>query len=59
VRGRCRDDRDTERCGSEEKRLSYRPEQQAAAELVRRAEERGLSLPGPDGLLTQPTMTLL
>lgn len=26
-------------------------EQQAAAELVRRAEERGLSLPGPDGLL--------
>ena len=34
-------------------------EQQAAAELVRRAKEQGLSLTGPDGLLKQLTKTLL
>ena len=33
------------------KRAELSAEQRAAAELVRRAEERGLSLPGPDGLL--------
>jgi putative transposase len=30
-------------------------EQQVAAELVRQARERGLSLTGPDGLLKQLT----
>jgi hypothetical protein len=34
-------------------------EQQAAAELVRLAKERGLSLTGPDGLLKQLTKTVL
>src|SRR4051812_16797986 len=34
-------------------------EQQAAAELVRLAKERGLSLTGPDGLLRQFTKTVL
>src|SRR5688500_15184996 len=34
-------------------------EQQAAAELVRRAKEQGLSLTGPDGLLKQLTKTVL
>jgi transposase-like protein len=34
-------------------------EQQAAAELVRLARERGLSLTGPDGLLKQLTKTVL
>jgi putative transposase len=34
-------------------------EQQAAAELVRQAKERGLSLTGPDGLLRQLTKTVL
>src|ERR671912_2963948 len=34
-------------------------EQQAAAELVRQAKERGLSLTGPDGLLKQLTKTVL
>ena len=34
-------------------------EQQAAAELVRLAQERGLSLTGPDGLLKQLTKTVL
>ncbi len=31
----------------------------AAAELVRRARERGLSLTGPDGLLKQLTTTVI
>jgi hypothetical protein len=35
------------------------PEEQAAAELVRQAKERGLSLTGPDGLLKQLTKTVL
>lgn len=35
------------------------PEQQAAAELVRLAKERGLSLTGPEGLLKQLTKTVL
>src|SRR4051795_8027422 len=34
-------------------------EQQAAAELVRLAQEQGLSLTGPDGLLMQLTKTVL
>jgi putative transposase len=34
-------------------------EQQAAAELVRRAKEQGLSLTGPGGLLKQLTKTVL
>jgi putative transposase len=34
-------------------------EQQAAQELVRMAREQGLSLTGPDGLLKQPTKTVL
>ena len=34
-------------------------EQQVAAELVRLAQERGLSLTGPDGLLKQLTKTVL
>jgi len=34
-------------------------EQQAAAELVRLARERGLALTGPDGLLKQLTKTVL
>jgi putative transposase len=34
-------------------------EQQAAAELVRQARERGLALTGPDGLLKQLTKTVL
>src|SRR5215469_17019630 len=34
-------------------------EQQAAAELVRQAREKGLSLTGPDGLLKQLTKTVI
>ena len=34
------------------------PEQLAAAELVQQAQERGLSLTGPDGLLRQLTKTV-
>lgn len=34
-------------------------EQQAAVEFVRLAQEQGLSLTGPDGLLKQPTKTIL
>src|SRR5687767_10258560 len=34
-------------------------EQQAAAELVRQARERGLALTGPDGLLKHMTKTVL
>jgi putative transposase len=35
------------------------PEQEAAAELVRQAKERGLSLTGPDGLLRQLTKSVI
>jgi putative transposase len=35
------------------------PEQEAAAELVRQAKERGLSLTGPDGLLKQLTKSVI
>ena len=35
------------------------PEQLAAAELVRQARERGLSLTGPGGLLKQLTKTVV
>jgi transposase-like protein len=35
------------------------PEQLAAAELVRQARERGVSLTGPDGLLKQLTKTVI
>ena len=34
-------------------------EQQVAAELVRHAQEKGLSLTGPDGLLKQLTKTVI
>src|SRR6516165_8086007 len=34
-------------------------EQQVAAELVRQAKERGLSLTGPDGLLKQLTKSVI
>jgi putative transposase len=35
------------------------PEEQVAAELVRQAREKGLSLTGPDGLLKQLTKTVI
>ena len=41
------------------KRAEQSAEQLAAAELVRLAKERGLSLTGPDGLLKQLTKTVL
>src|SRR5262245_55738217 len=41
------------------KKAEASAEQQAAAELVRLARERGLSLTGPDGLLKQLTKTVL
>jgi putative transposase len=41
------------------KRAEPSAEEQAAAELVRQAKERGLSLTGPDGLLKQLTKTVL
>ena len=41
------------------KKLEQSPEQLAAAELVRQARERGLSLTGPDGLLKQLTKTVI
>ena len=41
------------------KRAELSAEEQAAAELVRRAKEQGLSLTGPDGLLKQLTKTVL
>jgi putative transposase len=41
------------------KRQEQSPEQLAAAELVRRAGERGVSLTGPDGLLKQLTKTVI
>jgi transposase-like protein len=41
------------------KKAEFSAEQQAAAELVRLAQERGLSLTGPNGLLKQLTKTVL
>ena len=41
------------------KKQEQSAEQQAAAELVRAARERGLSLTGPDGLLKQLTKTVI
>jgi putative transposase len=41
------------------KRQEESAEQQAVAELVRQARERGVSLTGPDGLLKQLTKTVL
>jgi transposase-like protein len=41
------------------KKQERTPEQQVAAELVRQAKERGLSLTGPDGLLKQLTKTVI
>jgi transposase-like protein len=41
------------------KKQEQSPEQLAAAELVRQARERGLSLTGPDGLLKQLTKTVI
>jgi transposase-like protein len=41
------------------KKQESTPEQQVAAELVRQARERGLSLTGPDGLLKLLTKTVL
>jgi putative transposase len=41
------------------KQAEQSAEQQAAAELVRLAQEQGLSLTGPDGLLKQLTKTVL
>jgi putative transposase len=41
------------------KKQEQSPEQLAAAELVRQARERGLSLTGPDGLLKQLTKTVV
>ncbi len=41
------------------RRAEQSPEQQAAVELVRLAQQQGLSLPGPDGPSTQFTKTLL
>jgi len=44
---------------AKKKQAEQSAEQQAAAELVRLAKERGLSLTGPDGLLKQLTKTVL
>jgi transposase-like protein len=41
------------------KKAAQPTEQQAAVELVRLAQEQGLSLTGPDGLLKQLTKTVL
>src|SRR3954468_17456855 len=41
------------------KKAEQSAEQQAAVELVRLAQEQGLSLTGPDGLLKQLTKTVL
>jgi len=41
------------------KKQEQSPEQLAAAELVRQARERGVSLTGPDGLLKQLTKTVI
>ena len=44
---------------SRKKPVEDSAEQRAAVELVRLAKEQGLSLTGPDGLLTQLTKTVL
>jgi Transposase, Mutator family len=44
---------------AKKKQAEQSAEQRAAAELVRRAREQGLSLTGPDGLLKQLTKTVL
>ena len=44
---------------TKKKQAEESAEQQAAAELVRLAQEQGLSLTGPDGLLKQLTKTVL
>jgi putative transposase len=44
---------------AKKKEAEQSAEQQAAAELVRLAKERGLSITGPDGLLKQLTKTLI
>jgi putative transposase len=44
---------------AKKKQAEQSAEQQAAAELVRLAKEQGLSLIGPDGLLTQLTKTVI
>jgi len=44
---------------AKKKQQEQSPEQLAAAELVRQARERGLSLTGPDGLLKQLTKTVV
>jgi hypothetical protein len=44
---------------TKKKQVKQSAEQQAAAELVRLAQEQGLSLTGPDGLLKQLTKTVL
>jgi transposase-like protein len=53
--GRGGDDRNTGRRGKESEPAEF----QAARELVRQAEEQGLSLTGPDGLLELLTKTVL
>jgi putative transposase len=50
--------RDTGRCDEEDQAGADRGKL-AAAEMVRRAREQGLSLIGPDGLLKQLTKTVL
>ncbi len=44
---------------AKKKQADASAEAQAAAELVRLAQEQGLSLTGPDGLLKQLTKTVL
>jgi putative transposase len=44
---------------TKKKPVEQSAEQQAAAELVRLARERGLSLTGPDGLLKHLTKTVI
>src|ERR671938_23705 len=44
---------------AKKKQAEQSAEQKAAAELVRQARERGLSLTGPDGLLRQLTKTVI
>jgi putative transposase len=44
---------------AKKKQAEQSAEQQAAVELVRLAQEQGLSLTGPDGLLKQLTKTVL
>src|ERR1700740_3315520 len=44
---------------TKKKQAEQSGEQQAAVELVRLAQEQGLSLTGPDGLLKQLTKTVL